>query len=110
MSASGDAAIARCNVVSATLDALSPTCMCAALIGAGGNEFTIDPSGQRRSKVARMPSLYGRSRARNVQIMTPSSAPMMYGFELKKWAVCGEAPSKSKVRWSPATVSVHGIS
>ena len=33
---------------------------------------------------------------------------MMYGFELKKCDVCGEAPAKSKSSESPATVSVHG--
>ena len=84
--------------------------MCAAEIGAGGVEFTMEPTGHRSSIGAKMPSLNGRSGAIRWASMTTNSLSMMYGFELKKWLVCGDAPSKSKTMWSPSTVSVHGIS
>ena len=61
--------------------------MCAAAIGAGGRALTIVPSGQRSSIGAKIPSLYGRSRAMMPASNATISLSMMYGFELKKWLV-----------------------
>ena len=52
------ASLTHCIIVS---DALRATCMCPALIGAGGTELRIDPSGQISSIGASSPSVYGRS-------------------------------------------------
>ena len=106
--ASGDAASASTMHWVATVAAQNAASMCALATGAGGSEFTIEPSGQRRSNGRNSPAENGRSWQSSVHTSATSSLSMMYGFELKKCGACGDAPVKSKMRVSPATVNVHG--
>ena len=78
-------AIACLRHVSPSSIAISPTCMCAAAIGAGGRAFTIEPSGATTRTACRMPSVNGTSAARIWCTRTTSSERTISGFELKKY-------------------------
>ena len=74
------------------------TWMWPALMGAGGVELTIEPSGQckRDRREAALRCRAGRGEQPGG--LHEELLLMMYGLELKKWGACGEAPVKSKMQ------------
>src|SRR5260370_739738 len=103
-----DAAIAIITHCCAAMLAFNATSKCADAVGAGGRELTTVPSGQRRAIGANRPAERGKSWASTSVTSLTTMARMMCVFELKKWLVCGAAPSKSKTIWSPSMVKRQG--